>query len=160
MVSRYYLQNLDGAKRCDLFITISSPHHGTKAAWLYPSKGAAQMRPGSQFIANLDKTEGQLGKIPVISYRTPMDMIIVPPSSSIWDRAENLEFRVALHPLMLSSNDVLSDIERHLMLPLDSRAAYDAGLPSSSTFTDATPRETKPRRSATPTVTSMIRPRM
>ena len=160
LVSRYYLQNLGGARRCDIFITIASPHHGTKTAWLYPSKGAAQMRPGSQFIADLDKTADHLGKMPVVSYRTPMDMVIVPPSSSIWDRAENLEFRVAFHPLMLTSNDVLSDIERHLTLPPNSPAAYDAGLASSSTFTDATPRAAKPSRSATPTVTSMIRPRM
>ena len=118
------------------------------------------MRPGSQFLADLDKSTAQLGSLPVVSYRTPMDLVIIPPSSSIWDRAENLEFRVALHPLMLSSNDVLTDIERRLMGPPNAHAAYAPGLASTSTFTDATPRATKPSRSATPTVTSMIRPRM
>jgi triacylglycerol lipase len=115
IVSRYYLQNLGGAKRCDSLITIASPHHGTRAAWIYPSKGAAQMRPGSKFLAKLQQTEHRLGKIPVSSYRTRMDLVILPPSSSIWERAENLEFPVILHPLLLSSEAVITDIESRLM---------------------------------------------
>ena len=114
LVSRYYLQKLGGATRCRNFITISSPHHGTKAAWAYPSRGAIQMRPGSPFLTELAATQGNLGKIPVTSYRTPMDLIILPPESSIWDRAENLEFPVLAHPLMLNSNKVLNDVERRL----------------------------------------------
>ncbi len=114
LVSRYYLQNLGGAARCENFITVSSPHHGTTAAWLYPTKGAIQMRPGSQFLAELNSTQDRLGKIPVTSYRTPMDLIILPPASSIWDRAENLEYPVILHPLMLTSRKVMENIERRL----------------------------------------------
>ena len=160
IVARYYLQNLHGAKRCDTFITIASPHHGTRTAWLYPSLGAAQMRPGSAFLADLDKSEYRLGSMPVISYRTPMDLVIRPPTSSIWQRAENLEFPVILHPLMLSSNAVLSDIERRLMRSAALPPHYEAGVASTSTFTGTTPRDAKPSRSATPTVTSMMRPRM
>lgn len=115
IVTRQYLQNLGGAARCQNLITVSSPHHGTKAAWLYPTKGVEEMRPGSPFLANLEKTQDQLGKMPVTSYRTPMDLIILPPSSSIWDRAENLEYPVLMHPLMITSDKVISDIERRLL---------------------------------------------
>lgn len=114
LVSRYYLQNLGGADRCKNFITVSSPHNGTHAAWLYPSKGVTQMRPGSPFLTELNSTQDRLGKIPVASYRTPMDLIILPPTSSIWDRAENLEYPVIMHPLMLSSKPVMKDIEQRL----------------------------------------------
>lgn len=114
IASRQYLQELGGAERCRNFITISSPHHGTSAAWLYPTKGAADMRPGSPFLANLKKTEDRLGKMPVASYRTPMDLIILPPSSSVWDRADNLEFPVIMHPLMLTSRAVIDDVEKRL----------------------------------------------
>jgi len=114
LVSRHYLQHLDGAPRCHRLITISSPHHGTQAAWLYPTMGAEQMRPGSEFLAKLYESESKLGDMPVVSYRTPMDLIILPPASSVWKRAENLEFPVPLHPLMLSSGRVLKDIERRL----------------------------------------------
>ena len=115
LVSRHYLQNLGGATRCDKLFTISSPHHGTQAAWIYPSKGAEQMRPDSTFLSELKSTESRLGDMPVVSYRTPLDLVILPPASSKWDRAENLEFPVVLHPLMLSSRAVLSDVERRIL---------------------------------------------
>jgi triacylglycerol lipase len=53
--------------------------------------------------------------MPVVSYRTPMDLVILPTDSSVWDRAENLSFPVVLHPLMLTSGKVLDDIERRLL---------------------------------------------
>jgi len=115
IVSRYYLQNLGGAARCDQLLTVASPHHGTDAANYYPTLGAEQMRPGSRFLSDLEKTQDNLGTMRLVSYRTHFDMVIYPPESSIWDRAENLEFPVLLHSMMLSSNAVMSDIERRLV---------------------------------------------
>lgn len=114
IVSRHYLQHLGGAARCRKLFTISSPHQGTTAAWLYPTKGVAQMRPGSEFLARLDATDHRLGSMPVVSYRTPLDLIIVPASSSVWDRAENISHPALLHPLMITSRTVISDIARRL----------------------------------------------
>lgn len=116
LVSRHYLQNLGGAERCDSFITVSSPHHGTKMAYTYPGKGARQMRPGSTFLRKLEETEHRLGDMPVVSYRTPMDLIILPTESSVWKRAENYSHPVILHPLMLHSKPVLDDIEKRLVI--------------------------------------------
>ncbi len=115
LVSRFYLQNLDGTRRCEKLITISSPHHGTLTAWLYPSKGAAQMRPGSRFLSDLDQSTSRLGRMPVISYRTRMDLMILPSGSSVWDRAVNVEHPALLHPLMLYSPHVLEDVTRRLL---------------------------------------------
>jgi triacylglycerol lipase len=117
MVSRYYLQQLGGAERCATFITISSPHHGTASAWAFPSEGSAQMRAGSDFLADLASTEDRLEKIPVISYRTPLDVIILPPKNSIWDRAENVAFNIPIHPMMLQSSKVIDDIEGRIIQP-------------------------------------------
>jgi triacylglycerol lipase len=115
IVSRQYLQHLGGAARCENFITISSPHHGTALGWAYPTLGAAQMRPDSPFLAELKRSEDRLGKMRVTSLRTPLDLIIVPPKSSVWERAENLEYSVILHPLMLESRKVLADVEQRLL---------------------------------------------
>lgn len=115
LVSRYYLQKLGGAERCEAFITVSSPHHGTATAYTYPTKGARQMRPNSPFLMELEATEDTLGDMPIVSYRTPMDLIILPTKSSIWDRAENRSFTVALHPLMLHTKSVLDDIEKRFV---------------------------------------------
>jgi triacylglycerol lipase len=119
IVSRHYLQELGGAKRCRSFFTISSPHNGSHMAWLYPSKGAVQMRPGSDFLTDLARSEERLGKMPVFSYWTPYDLMILPAKSSVWKRAENLSFPVALHPLMLTTPSVLDDIERRLIKHAD-----------------------------------------
>ena len=73
------------------------------------------MRPGSRFLEDLRKSESRLGRIPVVSYHTPLDLVIVPANSSVWERAENVSFNVALHPLMLYSERVLGDIERRLV---------------------------------------------
>jgi triacylglycerol lipase len=115
LVSRYYLQELGGAKRCETFMTISTPHHGTKVAHAYPTKGSQQMRPGSEFLQKLQASENTLGDIPIVSYRTPFDLIIIPTGSSVWDRAENRSYNITLHPLMLHTKSVLDDIEKRLI---------------------------------------------
>ena len=128
LVSRYYLQHLGGAERCEEFITISTPHHGTQFAYAYPTKGVHQMRPGSDFLRNLEETEDTLGDIPVTSHRTPMDLIILPPSSSVWLRAENHSHNALLHPLMLHTKSVLDDVEKRLTVPA---ATPDEKIPPS-----------------------------
>ncbi len=125
IVSRYYLQELGGAERCDLLATISSPHHGTAAARWYPSRGAAEMRPGSDFLHRLAASEARLGNMPVVSYRTRFDLIILPPASSIWERAENIETPALLHPFMLNSPQVLNDLLQRL-----ETAGRQAGRPN------------------------------
>ena len=114
LVARHYLQQLGGAKRCERLITISSPHQGTLTAWLHPSKGAQQMRPGSGFLKDLAATESCLGEIPVISYRTPFDLMILPSRSSEWQRATNLSFSVLMHPMMPGAKSVIADITKRL----------------------------------------------
>jgi triacylglycerol lipase len=115
LVARHYLQVLGGAGRCEKLFTISSPHHGTATARLYPSKGARDMRPGSAFLRRLQDTEATLANIQLVSYHTPMDLMILPATSSVWERALNLDFPVLLHPLMLSDEDVLGDVERRVL---------------------------------------------
>ena len=115
LVARYYLQNLGGAQRCSQLLTVATPHHGTDSANYYPTLGAEQMRPGSRFLADLEKSQKQLGKMRVVSYRTRYDLVIYPVESSIWDRAENLEYPVMLHSMMLTSGAVMTDIQRRLV---------------------------------------------
>jgi triacylglycerol lipase len=115
LVSRHYLQVLGGAGRCEKLFTISSPHHGTATARFYPSQGARDMRPGSAFLRRLHSTEETLRDVQLVSYHTPMDLMILPATSSVWPRALNLDFPVLLHPLMLSDEDVLSDVERRVI---------------------------------------------
>lgn len=115
LVSRHYLQELGGAERCDQLITISSPHHGTAAAYLYPSKGVKQMRPNSKFLQKLEKSEDQLGDMPLVSYHSPLDLVILPAKNSHWDRAANISYMVPLHPMMVTSQRVIKNISKRLL---------------------------------------------
>ena len=117
LVSRYYLQELGGAKRCDAFFTISTPHHGTAMAHLCYGEGARQMRCDSPWLTRLASTENRLGKMPIVSYRTPADLIIIPSCSSDWARAENISVPCPLHPMMTASPKVRGDILSRLKTP-------------------------------------------
>ena len=117
LASRYYLQELGGAKRCDAFYTISTPHHGTWISYLYFGKGARDMHPDSPFLKKLNATEGNLGKLPIVSYRTKADIVIVPSRSSIWDRAQNIAVSCPLHQMMTAAPAVREDMFRRMELP-------------------------------------------
>ncbi|MGD9420383.1 MAG: alpha/beta fold hydrolase [Verrucomicrobiota bacterium JB025] len=114
IIARYYLQDLGGADRCDKLLTISSPHNGTRTAYLYPSKGALQMRPGSRFLTRLAKNEAKLKNLSLVSYRTPLDLMILPARSSHWKIATNVKVTVPAHPFMPGCTAVIADIEKRL----------------------------------------------
>ena len=66
-------------------------------------------------LVRLGPGEHRLAAVQLTSYRTPMDLVILPPESSIWESAENISFPVPLHPMMLTSQRVLDDVEKRLL---------------------------------------------
>lgn len=117
LVARSYLQDLGGVNRCEEFVTISTPHHGTKMAIFHWGKGAAEMRPGSVFLTELREGEGRLRELPIVSYRTPMDTVIVPSKNSIWACAENICIPCPMHPLMTFSPKLRKDLLGRFRFP-------------------------------------------
>jgi triacylglycerol lipase len=110
LVSRYYLQELDGYRTVSQFFSISSPHHGSLLAYLSAKKGVTQMRPDSEFLRSLEQSSSHLNNIPCYSYWTPFDVIILPASSSIWKKAENIKINSLCHPFMVKNQQVIADI--------------------------------------------------
>jgi len=82
LVSRYYVQRLGGAERVGRLITISSPHQGTYWAFTGGNAGARQMRPGSEFLRELNRDTEILERVRHASIWTPLDLMIVPAESS------------------------------------------------------------------------------
>ena len=99
LVSRHYLQNLGGADRFQGFHSIATPHNGTYTAYLYPGLGTRQMRPESSFLTALNENDGVFDTIPTTSDRTPFDAVIIPSRNSDWDKAENIEIKLAVEKL-------------------------------------------------------------
>jgi triacylglycerol lipase len=116
LVSRYYLQELGGAERCQGLYTIATPHNGTYTAYLYPGEGTRQMRPESQFLTDLKKG-GHIYKdlkIPTASYRSPLDVVMLPLESPKWQHGENVRFWSPIHPALLWEKKLHRDLLRRL----------------------------------------------
>jgi triacylglycerol lipase len=110
LICRYYLQRLDGMKKVNRFISISAPHNGDRMAYLLGNIGCRQMRPGSEFLKDLNSDLSRLEEVKIVSIWTPFDLSIRPPSSSHLPIGEELIIPVLLHPLMVRDNRVLKAI--------------------------------------------------
>lgn len=110
LISRYYLQELEGYKAASHFFSISAPHHGSWLAYLSANKGIRQMRPDSDLIRLLENSVDQLQGMPCYSYWTPFDLMILPATSSVWERAENIKVNSLCHPFMVKNSWIIKDI--------------------------------------------------
>jgi triacylglycerol lipase len=101
LVSRYYLQRLDGLDRVSQFISIASPHQGTLSAYGLNWAGVKQMRPGSAFLADLNRDVEVLAQVNHLSLWTPFDLIILPPTSSQLSGSPDHKIPAWCHPCIL-----------------------------------------------------------
>lgn len=114
LISRYYLQELDGHRMVDAFFSISGPHDGTWTAYLYPGEGVRQMRPESEFLRNLKASSHRLESLTVTCYWTPFDLMIIPSDSCRWSRGEEVRVPSLLHRWMVSNRRLLKDLSERL----------------------------------------------
>lgn len=118
IIARVLLRNEKWHDRCVSLMTISSPHHGSYWGFAYPSMGAREMRPGSAFLAELNAPEAltTYERIPAVSYWTPLDLTIIPATSSIITWGESVRLWAPCHPCMLLYfplwKDLLGRIDR------------------------------------------------
>jgi triacylglycerol lipase len=103
LVSRYWLQRMNGKARTRRFVSISGPHAGTVTAHFVPKRGIAQMRPGSALLNDLASDPDPFGDVEVHTLWTPYDLMIVPAQSSRLPHAKS-EHRLplALHRWMIT----------------------------------------------------------
>jgi triacylglycerol lipase len=114
LVSRYYVQRLGGLKRVEHFITMATPHQGTRMAWLHPGPGVIQMRPRSTFLIDLNRDAEVLRQIKFTSLYTPLDTVILPARSSAMAQARNISMLVPLHPSFLLDKRCMKAVDRAL----------------------------------------------
>lgn len=117
IVSRYYVQRLGGLDRVQRLIAISAPHHGTWTAYFYPTLGAAQLRPYSPFLCDLNRDIDALNQINFTSIWTPFDAMILPASSSRVPVGEEILIDILLHAWMVRDSRCIKAVEKVLMAP-------------------------------------------
>lgn len=121
LVTRYYVQRLGGLARVRRFITISAPHHGTQWAYLRKLPGVLQMRPDSAFLNDLNGDLAQLRELDFTSIWTPLDLMIMPATSSRLGVGEEALVAAPLHALMLEDPRSFKAVAAALSAPLRAR---------------------------------------
>jgi triacylglycerol lipase len=114
LVARYYVQRLAGLTRVQRLITISAPHRGTLTAFFRWNAGARQMRPSSDFLQDLNKDKQMLKHIRFTTIWSPLDLIIVPSTSSVMAEARSVRVNVLAHALMMRDRRVLQLVQQAL----------------------------------------------
>jgi triacylglycerol lipase len=114
LVARYYAQRLGGLERMSHLVTISTPHCGTRTAYLQPFPGVREMRPGSPFMLDLDRDAAGLARISVTSIWSPLDILIFPAVSSRLPFGREVRIPVLLHFLMPGDRRVIEAVMRGL----------------------------------------------
>lgn len=119
LVTRYYLQRLGGIERVQRYISISAPNNGTLLAYCLPLDGIAQMRPNSEFLADLNQDVRQsLGEIDCSFLWTPYDLMILPPHSSRIGVGQEIQLPVLVHAWMVTDRRTLDQIAQILSKPV------------------------------------------
>ncbi|GDY29258.1 lipase [Gandjariella thermophila] len=111
LVARYYVQRLGGDARVRTLVTLGTPHQGTLAAYLLPTRLAGQLRPGSPLLTELaGPAPGCRTRFVVVW--SEMDQVVIPQRNAR-----------LVHPDLVIEEHRLPDTG-HLSLAVDARARH------------------------------------
>jgi len=111
VVARYYVQRMGGDARVHTLCTLGSPHGGTLAAHLLPSRLVRQLRPGSELLTELAEPASGC-RTRFVAFWSDLDQLIVPK------RAARLD-----HPDLRARNVLVRGVG-HMSLPIDGRVVH------------------------------------
>lgn len=115
LICRYYVQRLGGVDRVKCLFTIASPHRGTLNAYWFDRPACRQMRPGSDFLRDLNADLTALERVHFLSLWTPFDLIILPANSSRMSVGKESRHLIVAHPLMVWQRSVWRAIHGGLL---------------------------------------------
>ena len=106
LVARAYIRR-HGASRVAHLVSIGTPHHGSRLAWLWFGRCLAQMRPGNAWLValNADEHSADSGKITSIWSRH--DSMVAPQASAVLRAAANVAVIGIGHNALLASREVM-----------------------------------------------------
>jgi hypothetical protein len=113
LVSRFYLQQLGGARRVDRLITLATPHHGSHAANFIPSALVRQLLPEGPFLRHLNRLPPPEG-VRVTSIVAGRDVLVQPADSAACAFGETVRFDELGHLELLFRPQVLAEIASQL----------------------------------------------
>jgi pimeloyl-ACP methyl ester carboxylesterase len=112
VVARYYVQRMGGDARVHTLCTLGSPHAGTYAAHLLPSRLVRQLRPGSELMTELAAPAPGC-RTRFVAFWSDLDQLIVPKRAARIEHAD------------LAARNVLLRGVGHMSLPIDGRVVHE-----------------------------------
>lgn len=125
LIARYYVQSMGGDARVHTLVTLGAPHGGSAYAKMLPHSLARQLRPESEFIAELGKPAPGC-RTRMIAIWSDLDQVIVPQRNA----------RI-VHPDLNARNVFIKGVG-HLSLPVDGRVVHEICTALSHLDTDGT----------------------
>jgi triacylglycerol esterase/lipase EstA (alpha/beta hydrolase family) len=113
LVARAYLRR-HGAAKVASVMTLGTPHHGSAHAWLFPGTSLAQMRPGSAWLAALNRAEGAPPGVRFVSLWSWHDSMVAPQTSARLAGVENIELVGIGHNALLGDRQVYALVAAEL----------------------------------------------
>jgi triacylglycerol lipase len=110
LTCRYYVQRMGGLARTERLITIATPHHGTVMANCMNRPACVQMRRGSEFLKELNRDIEALEQVKFASIWTPLDLMILPATSSRLGVGRERKLWIGAHPLMVLQPSALKAV--------------------------------------------------
>lgn len=96
LIARYYVTRLAGDERVHTLVTLGTPHSGTYAAYAWPTRLVAQMRPDSGLIEELRKPVPDC-RTRFIAYWSDLDALVFPQHNAAIDHPDLRARNLALH---------------------------------------------------------------
>jgi triacylglycerol lipase len=109
LATRWYMANGPTPTPIRRAVFIGTPHAGTWLAWVAWGRGGREMRPGSQFLRQLDDA-GIPDDVRTYTIRTHFETRVWPPRSAVLDGAHDFHVPFTTHPGLLRNRTVLQRI--------------------------------------------------
>lgn len=97
LVLRYWLQRLGGDAKVAHYVSMATPHKGTYMGYFGPGTSARQLRPGSDFLNDLNSGTTLHSDIHYASLWSRTDEIVVPQPNGKFDGAADTPFPISEH---------------------------------------------------------------
>ena len=120
VISRIWLQELEGAQRTRRFFSVGSPQNGTLAAMPVPRPllaGAADMKIGSDLLRDLNRDPQALAAVSCRSYTCRWDLMVCPGWWAVLPLGSRCELPVWTHQQLISHPAALRILRTDLRKP-------------------------------------------
>jgi pimeloyl-ACP methyl ester carboxylesterase len=142
LACRYYMDHLMGLPDIRRFVSIATPHLGTRLANVRVTRSARDMQPGNALLTEMAERAPAAG-VRCFTIRAGWDQIVVPREHGRWDgHARDHElpwaehWAVQLDPRTLALVLTLLDEAEPLVTEVDERGVPEAGEPLATEITE------------------------